>query len=248
MTIDYGSIISDEASRIIDGYERGRAAPIPWSDRWSVGTVARHVSATHHVVAEVIRGRPDTDFGVFGELRTPAKDAPEFVDWFRSGTASLVEQLATVPAEDECWSWYPAGRCVGWWARRMALEAVVHRADTDLATGQDFSVTSEVAADGIDEYLDVFVAASRAASGSPTGPTISFECSDRSDQWSLDLSEPGGRVVSREPLPASVHIRGTAKDLLLMLWGRLPINETAGVEVDGAKAHLDGWSRLIPPM
>jgi uncharacterized protein (TIGR03083 family) len=248
VTLDYASIISDEGARIIDGYDRGRAAPIPWSDRWTVGTVARHVSGTHHVVAEVIRGRPNKDFGLFGELRTPPKDAPEFVEWFRSGTSSLVDQLSTVPGEDECWSWYVTGRCVGWWARRMAFEAVVHRADTDLATGQDFSVASEVAADGVDEYLDVFVAASRAANGSPAGPTISFECIDRSDQWWLDLSEPGGRFVSREPLPASVRIRGTATDLLLMVWGRSPINDTAGVEVSGARAQLDQWSELVPPM
>ena len=60
-------------------------------------------------------------------------------------------------------------------------------------------VAPEIAADGVDEYLDVFVAASRAAHDAPPGPTISFECSDRSDRWWLDLSERGGRIVSRDP-------------------------------------------------
>jgi uncharacterized protein (TIGR03083 family) len=248
VTVNYVSVIADATSRVIDGYERDRAAPVPWSDRWTVGTVARHVAGTHHVVAEVIRGRPDTDFAVFRELQTPPKDAPEFVEWFRSGTLSLVEQLSTVPPQDECWSWYAGGRCVGWWARRMAFEALVHGADTDLATGQDFSVAPEVAADGVDEYLDVFVAASRAANGSPAGPTVSFECTDRADHWWVDLSEPGRRVVSREPLAASVRIRGTATDLLLVVWGRLHINDTAGIEVSGATAELGRWSQLIPPM
>ena len=169
MTLDYVSIVSDESSRIVRAYELNRRAAVPWSDRWTVATVARHVAATHHVVAEVVNGRPDGDFGLFAQLATPAKDAREIVDWFHSGTASLLEQLSNVPADDECWSWFEPGRRVGWWARRMALEAIVHRSDTDAANGEEFSIASDIAADGIDEYLDVFVAASRAAHDAPAG-------------------------------------------------------------------------------
>jgi uncharacterized protein (TIGR03083 family) len=248
VTLDYLSIISDETSRIANGYQRDRSAVVPWSDRWTVGTVARHVAGTHHVVAEVVRGRPDADFGLFSDLQTPPKDSPEFVEWFRSGTASLLEQLSSVPADDECWSWYASGRRVGWWARRMAFEAVVHRWDTDAAQGQRFSVSPDIAADGIDEFLDVFVAASRAAHESPPGPTMSFECSDRSDQWWLDLSGRGVRIVSRDPRTASVGIRGTAEQLLLMVWGRVPISDAAGAEVSGDIGELDRWLELIPPM
>jgi uncharacterized protein (TIGR03083 family) len=248
MTPDYLSIISDESSRILGAYELDRRAAVPWSDRWTVATVTRHVAATHHVVAGLIRGRPDADFGLFGDLQTPPKDSPEFVDWSRSGTASLLEQLSSVPADDECWSWFGPGRHVGWWARRMAHEAVVHRSDTDAALGKAFSVAADIAADGIDEYLDVFVAASRAAQDAPAGPMMSFECSDRSDRWWLDLSSRGERVVSREPRDASVRVRGTAEQLLLTVWGRLPTSDASDVEVSGDVGGLDRWSELVPPM
>ncbi len=247
MTLDYLSIISDETSRIARAYEDDRFAAVPWSDRWTVGTVARHVAGTHHVVAEIVRRRPDADFGLFGELQTPAKDSPEFVEWFRSGTASLLGQLSSVPAADECWSWFAPGRRVGWWARRMALEAVIHRWDTDAAVGQDFSISPDIAADGIDEFLDVFVAASRAAHDAPAGPTMSFECNERSDRWWLDLSERAGRIVTRDPRDASVRIRGTAEQLLLILWGRVPIAHVAGWQVSGDVGELSRWSELIPP-
>jgi hypothetical protein len=130
----------------------------------------------------------------------------------------------------------------------MALEAVVHRSDTDAAQGHDFSVASDVAADGIEEFLDVFVAASRAAHESPAGPTISFECSDRSNRWWLDLSRQGERIVGREPRDASVQIRGPAGQLLLIVWGRVSASDAAGVEVSGDVRELDRWSELIPPM
>jgi uncharacterized protein (TIGR03083 family) len=248
VTLDYVSIISDESARILGSYELDRRAAVPWSDRWTIATVARHVAATHHVVADVICGRPDADFGLFGDLQTPPKDSPEFVDWSRSGTASLLEQLSSVPDNDECWSWFEPGRRVGWWTRRMALEAVVHRSDTDAAQGKEFSVASDVAADGIDEFIDVFVAASRSANDAPAGPTMSFECSDRSERWWLDLSGKGQRTVSREPRDASVRIRGTAEQLLLVVWGRVPASGAAGVKVSGDIRELDRWSELIPPM
>jgi uncharacterized protein (TIGR03083 family) len=248
MTLDYLSIVSDESSGILSAYELDSRAAVPWSDRWSVGTVARHVAGTHHVVAQVVSGRPDADFGLFGQLTTPAKDSAEFVDWARAGTASLLEQLSSAPADEECWSWYESGRTVGWWARRMALEAVVHRLDADVALGRELSVAPEVAADGIDEYLDVFVAASRAANDAPAGPTVSFECSDRSDRWWLDLSVRGERAVSREPREASVRIRGTAAQLLWVLWGRVPAADAAGVELSGDIQALERWSELFPPM
>ena len=76
MTLDYLSIISDETSRIARAYEDDRFAAVPWSDRWTIGTVARHVAGTHHVVAEIVRRRPDANFGLFGELQAPAKDSP----------------------------------------------------------------------------------------------------------------------------------------------------------------------------
>jgi uncharacterized protein (TIGR03083 family) len=247
VSLDYLRIISDNSCRIVDAYERDPQARVPWSDRWSVGTVARHVAGTHHVVAGIVRGRPDASFDLFNALQTPAKGSPEFVDWFRSGTAALVEQLSIVPAEDECWSWYPQGSRVGWWARRMAFEALIHRWDADVAQGQEFSVTSDIAAEGIDEYLDVFVAASRSAADAPAGPMIGFECSDRSDQWWLDLSEPGGRTVFREPRTSTVSLRGPAAGLLLYVWGRAQAPD-AGVEVLGDGAVLEDLQELIPPM
>jgi uncharacterized protein (TIGR03083 family) len=248
VTLDYVSIISDESSRIVQAYELDRRAAVPWSDRWTVATVARHVAGTHHVVAEIVRGRPHTDFGLFGQLETPPKDSPEFVGWFRSGTASLIEQLSSVPADDECWSWFAPGRRVGWWARRMALEAVVHRSDADAAQGRALSVAPDIAADGIDEFLDVFVAASRAAHDAPAGPTMSFECNDRSERWWLDLSGQGERIVSREPRDASVRIRGSAEQLLWVVWGRVCASDAGGVEVSGDVGVMDRWSELVPPM
>jgi uncharacterized protein (TIGR03083 family) len=248
VSLNYQDIISEESARIVSAYERDPSAAVPWSERWTVRTVARHVAGTHHVVAGIIRGRPDADFGLFNGLQTPSKDSDEFPDWFRSGTLSLLEQLRSVPDEDECWSWFPPGSHVGWWARRMAHETVVHRFDADAARQQAFSIDGEVAADGVDEYLDVFVAATRGAANAPAGPTVDLQCSDRDDRWWLTLSEEGQRDVSREPRAASVCVRAPAARLLLMLWGRVPWLGNGEVELSGDVEVFERWPELVPPM
>ena len=248
MTINYPSIVSEEGARIAQAYQHGSTAAVPWSDRWTVGTVARHVAGTHHVVAAIIRDRPVADFGLFSSLQTPEKNAPEFVEWFAAGTSSLVEQLSSNSPDDECWSWYPDGRRVSWWARRMAFETLVHRWDVEAAHGAARPIAAEIAADGVDEYLDVFVAAARAGHNSPAGPIVSLECTDRADRWWLDLGKPGGRTVTREPREASVGIRGSAEQLLLIVWGRASAANSPGVEIDGDHSILDRWPELVPPM
>ena len=54
--------------------------------------------------------------------------------------------------------------------------------------------------------------------------------------------------MSRDPRAASVQIRGTAQQLLLILWGRVPIPHAGGAEVSGDVGELERWSDLIPPM
>jgi len=50
-------------------------------------------------------------------------------------------------------------RTVGFWIKRMAQETVIYRIDAELATRQTVaSVPDELALDGIDERLKVFVA------------------------------------------------------------------------------------------
>ena len=248
MTIDNAAVISEEASRILAAYEADPEAKIPWSDRWTVGTAARHVSTTHHVVTQVIAGRPTGDFGLFRTIDAPGKGDPTFPEWSRAGTAALIEQLTTTPLDDECWSWHADGRTVGFWLRRMAQETLVHRWDVEAGTGSSSGpMDPAVAADGLDEFLDVFVAASRGLRAAPAGPSIRFDSTDTGDTWFLQLPEAGRRVVSREPMQCDATFSGPAEGLLLLAWGRLA-PAAAGVDIAGDATVIDRWAELVPPM
>ena len=248
MTVDHLAVIQSEAARIVAAYAVDPGGKVPWSQRWTVRTVARHVAGTHHVVAQVIEDRPTADFGRFGALTTPAKDDPGFPAWFAAGTDALLEQCRVTPPSDPCWSWHADRATVGFWVRRMAHETLVHRWDAETAAGiTGPSMDPAVAADGIDELLDVFVSASRALHSSPAGPATHISCADTGQHWYLDLAEVGGRAVHTEPIPVDLTISGRAEALLLLLWGRIDA-ETAGVKLDGDRKILTRWSELVPPM
>jgi uncharacterized protein (TIGR03083 family) len=248
MPVDHLAVIQSEAARLLAAYATDPGGKVPWSERWSVGTVARHVAGTHHVVAQVIEDRPTADFGRFGALATPAKGDPGFPAWFAEGTDALVEQCRATPPAEVCWSWHPDERTVGFWTRRMAHETLVHRWDAEAGAGTAGPpMDPSVAADGVDELLDVFVSASRALHGSPAGPAVRIGCTDTDHEWYLDLAEAGRRALQTEPIDVALTIRGPAEALLLLLWGRIDAG-AAGVHIEGDPEILANWTTLVPPM
>jgi uncharacterized protein (TIGR03083 family) len=248
MGIDNIAVIEAEGARIVKALEVNRDGRVPWSDEWTVATVAQHVGGVHHVVAKVIEDRPVGDFGLFSSMDRPDREDAGLGTWVAEGTAALAAQLRATDGAEECWSWWPEGGNAGFWQRRMAQETLVHRWDAELGAG----VTGDrmepaVAADGIDEYLDVFVAVTRMLHSAPAGPSIHFHCTDTDGEWMLELPVGGERVLTREHRKGDVALRGPAEDLLLVAWGRVSPG-AAGIDVVGDAAVLEQWSELLPSM
>jgi len=249
MPRDHVEIIESESDRIVAALDERRDGPVPWCGQWTVQDVAQHVGGVHHVVARVIAGRPTTSFSVFRELAPPSGTDPGLGRWLSDGTAALVEQLRANDPSVETWSWWPAGRNVGFWARRMAQETLVHRWDAERGAGMDIArMDPVVAADGVDEYLEVFVPTTRHLGTAPgAGESAQIISTDTADRWSVAFPEAGRSELTREQGDADVSITGPAEGLLLLLWGRLEPSD-AGVDVDGDMAMWDRWRELVPAM
>ena len=133
----------------------------------------------------------------------------------------------------------------GFWGRRMAHETLIHRWDAESAHGQPGPFDAELAADGIDEGLNVFVPFVRAGSQvKGSGETFHIHRTDGEGEWLVTVEDSGVRV-SREHAKGDVALRGRAEDLLLWLWHRTPPDN---LEVFGDPALLDRWFELIPPV
>jgi uncharacterized protein (TIGR03083 family) len=179
LELDFPAIVEAEAARIRAAYEADRDGVVPWSDRWTVRSVARHVAHAHHVVALVIRDRPTADFGLFDRLTFPPKDDPSFLLWSAASTDALCHELRETPLREPCFTTHPSDGTVGYWYRHMAHETLIHRWDAEAGAGlAPARIDAELAADGIEEYLELYAVLGRQMRRAPAGPTVRIVCTD----------------------------------------------------------------------
>ncbi|HEY5011698.1 MAG TPA: maleylpyruvate isomerase family mycothiol-dependent enzyme [Acidimicrobiia bacterium] len=244
---DYIAAVQADSDRIVAALAANREGAIPWSDTWTVQDCARHVGGLHHVMAHVIEGRPTANFSLFKTLEQPAASDPALGPWIAGGTAAVVGQLKRTAPDEPCWSWWPEDQTVGFWARRVSLETLVHRWDVECGAGVDIAPADpRLAADAIDEFLDIFVGLQRVLHTSPgAGESVHVHCTDTDGEWFVEFPAPGERVLRREHAKGDVAFRGSAEGLLLYLWGRLPA-DAAGVDIVGDPAVVARWPELAP--
>lgn len=229
------------------------SARVPTCPDWTVAELTRHVGQVYLHKVECMRedGLRETDWPPTGL----ADEEP--VALLDRAYAELVGELTTRDPSAPGGTWYPPDPTVGFWFRRMAQETVIHRIDAELGTGVAIApVPDDLAVDGVDELLKVFVAHSVDAWGeyftevladSP-GRTYKIHSVVTADSpgatWWVRTS-PGhftveggpGEALSEEPVP-DVTVSGTPADLLRWSWNRETPGEPSRVKVDGSQEAL----------
>ena len=247
MAVDLVGVIESEGARVLAAYRSNLDGRVPWSDRWTVRSVARHVAGSHHAVALILADRPSADFEQAAAMPRIETNDPAFPEWFAGNTERLLTQCRTVPPAAACWAPHPllAGTAA-YWTRRIAYDTLVHRWDAEAGAGIiGAAMEPEIAADAVDELLDVGLRVTRAVADAPGGPAIRLASTDTPHAWHLDLSEIGRLTIHAQPIDVAVTLSGTAEDLLLWLWGRIEIDGTS-IEVDGDRSVLARWTELLP--
>jgi len=140
------------------------------------------------------------------------------------------------------------------WARRAAHDVLVHRADAAGTVGAPYTVAPDLAADALDEFLElvsspeVAGAAPDAEAGDP-GPsgTIHLHATDTGPEvpaeWLVELASPTFTWRHGHE-KATVAVRGPLADVLRVACRRLP-PDADGIEVLGDRAVLDAWLERV---
>lgn len=227
----YGDSLRRDDARLLRAAQRRLGAPVPSCPDWTMADLVFHVGRVHSFWGQIVAGRL-IDARDAVETERPTHDA--LLDWFRETCDSVADVLAEADPGDEVWSW-SAQKDVAFVQRRMAHEAAVHTWDAVGAIGAREPIDADLAVDGIDEYIDLFMPVWVRPPVDPGPYSVSLRASDRPARWWLGVGH-GELSTSRGGLVADAIVSGTASDLLLLLWGR---TEPAQLDLQGEPTALD---------
>jgi uncharacterized protein (TIGR03083 family) len=222
---------------------------VPTCPEWTLRQLATHVGRAHRWAAEITSTR-SAEFIPFRQVPDgripddPALHAP----WLRAGAAQLVQAVREAGG-DQVWT-FGGPRPASFWARRMAHETAVHRADAEIAAGRQPEIEPDIAVDGIDEWLSMSAVAPEDAQPAflPEGAVLHVHATDEgldgAGEW-LVRQEGSGVTVQPGHGKGDVALRGPASRLLLVLVRRVPPDDPQ-VQVLGDPALLTGWLAATP--
>lgn len=223
-------VIRSSASGLADIVDDvGLDLPVPTCGDWTTADLAWHVCEVHDFWRWVIEQRPAGP----DDYPDPARPAASALTrHLRAGADRLAAALDAADPTDPAWSWSDE-QTVGFTIRRQSHEAVIHHVDGLLAAGRPVpTIDPELAADGVDEMLDVFIGGVPSwATFHPAEAVIRLDATDTGDSWTLRLgrmtgtSPDSGRTydlgaTATSDDPADTVISAPADALDLWLWGR----------------------------
>lgn len=250
---------TEAVRRTVGGQE---APPVPSCPGWRAGDLVVHLGGVHRFVSRVLERRltesPDpSDLSLYGlpddltgwphpeHAPNTAPVLPASLDWFEEGAARLGALFRDTDPAQSVWTW-SADRTAGFWLRMQTIEAALHRWDAEEITGRGGPLDGALAADAVAQNFDVMAPARRAWREAPPGKgeSYGFRRTDGPGAWTVRFD---GDTVAHVPdvAPCDVRLSGTASELTLFLWGRIPADR---LEISGEEALIDRYFTLVPPV
>jgi uncharacterized protein (TIGR03083 family) len=209
--------------------------PVPSCPDWTTVDLFWHLTEVQWFWATVVREGVEDPSQLSTAPPQRPSDLATLGHLFATVSAGLEDTLAGAEPQARAWTWSD-DRSVGFIRRRQAHEALIHRVDAELATGQPTEIDPGLASDGIDEVLRIMYGQVPSwAQFERDGGTVRIETSDTGAEWSVGV----GRVTGADPESGKTHderglvvldaekqeadavVRGPAADLDCWLWNRL---------------------------
>jgi uncharacterized protein (TIGR03083 family) len=200
----------------------GWQAPVPGCPGWRLRDLVWHLAEVQHFWAWMVRTRAPDPSTYAEPVRRPDE---ELLGWLTARNAELETVLAGADPRARVWTWAPQ-QDVAFVLRRQAQEATVHTVDVEQVLGEVRPIPGDVGLDGIDEWLEVMVPSALPGGPPPEAHPVVLHAVDVDVERTIF---PGTR-----PFPIAA-LTGTAGDLLLALWRRVPL-EVLTVDGDGLQA------------
>jgi uncharacterized protein (TIGR03083 family) len=256
--LDYLDHLARESARFRDALASAPDdARVPSCPDWDALDLLWHLAEVQWFWGEVVE-RGVTETAKANQLeQTRPGDRADVQAAYDDASRRLGVVLAAREPTTPVWTWAPHDQSVGFIRRRQAHEALIHRVDAELTSGERTPLDAALATDGVDEVLRVMYGGEPGWGEFTPRPeqTVRVETTDTGRSWVLTL----GRLTGTDPdggkeyvderdmriaptddeAPTAATVRGTAGDLDCWLWNREPLGpvERSGDEEVLAELH-----------
>jgi uncharacterized protein (TIGR03083 family) len=198
-------LIKADSAALADAADQDLAARIPSCPDWSMADLVRHLLQVHRSWGRIVsEGIMEPSWS---EAPLPENDT--VVAEFRANAIWLADVLGATDPATPCWTWGPEQNA-GFVQHFQVQEAALHRWDAESAVGIPRPIATDGAADALelDNDLLPLVAKDVPAAFTVVATDAPFEIT----------------MTPSPELPVAGSLRGTASDLLLVFWKRLPLD------------------------
>ncbi|WP_327316080.1 maleylpyruvate isomerase family mycothiol-dependent enzyme [Streptomyces sp. NBC_01235] len=224
-------------------------AQVPTCPEWTLFDLVQHLGEGRRSWAATVAAGPAAAKSASEGAPAAPREREALLAWLTASTQQLLDALREAGPDRGCWTWWGTSespQTSGAVARHQLQEIAVHTYDAQITVGAPQPLPDEVALDGVDEFLSTCCATTSAWPHKPA--VVDFHATE-GRSWRLSVSADGARIT-RLPTPGAMHataagegrdavaasVRGTAGELVMVLYGRIPVDS---LKVDGDRGLFD---------
>jgi uncharacterized protein (TIGR03083 family) len=223
---------------------------VPTCPEWTLFDLAQHLAEGRRSWAATIAAGPAAT------AKSTPKGAPAaprereaLLAWSAASTQQLLDALREAGPDRGCWTRWgdsQSPQTCGAVARHQLQEIAVHTYDAQATVGAPQPLPAEVALDGVEEFQFTCCATTVAW---PHEPAVVDYHATEGRSWRLWLSGDGARIArlsapatlpaaaaGEDPDAADASAQGTASELVLAFYGRIPAES---LRLDGDRRVFD---------
>jgi uncharacterized protein (TIGR03083 family) len=213
---------------------------VPTCPGWTLFDLVQHLGLGRRKAAAIVAAGPadaPPATSAWDDGTGAPREREALTAWLAESMEQLASTLRAAGPDRACWTWWgdsQSPQTSGAVARHQVQEVAVHTYDAQLAVGAPQPLPDEVAVDGVEEFQFTCCATTAAW---PHEPAVVDYHAAEGRSWRLWLSGDGARIArlsapgtlpataaGADPDAADASAQGTASELVLAFYGRIPVD------------------------
>jgi uncharacterized protein (TIGR03083 family) len=219
---------------------------VPTCPEWTLFDLVQHIGVGRRSWAATIAAGPTASARIASESIPPPEREDQSA-WLAESTQELLDALREAGPDRGNWMWWGDSQSpptCGAVARHQLQEIAMHTYDAQVTVGDLQPLPEEVALDGVEDFL--FTCCTTTVAWPHEPAVIDYHAAE-GRSWRQYVSADGSRVtrlpevdgvdgVDQAQDAADTSVRGTASDLVLSFYGRIPLDS---LKLDGDRQVYD---------